>query len=108
MRDPASGASSMVACPFTAMVHPAGATNVLPPTVVFGVSAVSRSAAACAGSAVTTGCAVDVGRADADCVASVEELFAGGGDEQAARATSETASSLRMARTLPRGRDPFV
>jgi hypothetical protein len=40
-----SGGSRIVAAPRTEIAHPAGAMNVLPSAVVFGVSAVSRSAA---------------------------------------------------------------
>src|SRR5262245_12528913 len=43
MRDPLSGASSIVAAPRTSIVHSAGAMNVLPATVVRGVSAARTS-----------------------------------------------------------------
>src|SRR5262245_7840890 len=41
MRESPSGASTIVALPLTTTVHPAGATNVWPATVVLGVSAAS-------------------------------------------------------------------
>src|SRR6185436_8664595 len=43
MNDPPSGASRMVAAPFTTSDQPAGATKVFPATVVFGVSAAFAS-----------------------------------------------------------------
>src|SRR5262245_4204619 len=43
MRDPLSGDSSIVAAPRTPIFHPAGAMNVLPATVVRGVSAARTS-----------------------------------------------------------------
>src|SRR5262245_21195468 len=48
MNDPPSGASRMVAGPRTTIDQPAGATNVLPATVVFGESAAMRSGACAA------------------------------------------------------------
>src|SRR5678816_1330583 len=48
MNDPPSGASRMVAGPFTTSDQPAGATKVFPATVVFGVSAAMRSDASAA------------------------------------------------------------
>src|SRR5215467_10334826 len=49
IREPASGASRIVAGPRTVIAQPAGAMNVAPSTVVRGVSAVSRSTFAAAG-----------------------------------------------------------
>src|SRR5688572_13643926 len=45
MNDPPSGASRIVAGPRTSRDQPAGATNVLPATVVLGESTATRSAA---------------------------------------------------------------
>src|SRR5262245_17604157 len=51
MKDPPSGTSRMVAAPRTRSDQPAGAMNVLPATVVFGVSVAMRSDVAAGGAA---------------------------------------------------------
>jgi hypothetical protein len=85
--DPPSGASRIVPAPRTRIVHSTGAMNVLPATVVFGVSAASFSGGVSlgpgAGAGVGSAATVPLGSVGPG-AGSVTEGFAG--EEQAANA----------------------
>src|SRR5262245_25796454 len=98
--EPGSGAVRMVAGPLTTRLQPSGAMNVLPATVVFGVSAASRSGTGSLGCAGSGGGALAGAGAKGAGSTCGGGLTVGGVDEQAAVVTRRTPRNARMRRTI--------